>query len=242
MEAPSGKAIAYRATDFALGSPAYIYGSGVKWPHPYPAHQSQSGTRGDAIQWSLDSTRLRTELRFGPELHLWGWQAFTVDRFDLEEEEAADIEWADPVEPAELPAFIAQRAPVISRDMPIVWGGDSKAVYVGDDEGVWRATLGEYFMPVWELIHMASHVQALALAPSGEYLVVESGVAEERSIDELHLAADGVTARSVGTGWGVAFGPMEDIYHFANYRAIYAAHVGEEPMYVKGAAMMPVGW
>ncbi len=241
VESPSGEAIAYRATDFTLWSPAYIYGAGVAWPHPYPALQLPSGARGDAIQWSRDGTLLRAELRYGPDMELWGWQVFTVGGKDVRGKDAADIAWAEPIGPKALPEYMTQRQPTISPDMPIVWGRDSKAVYVADEEGVWRATLGELFIPVWDRIHTAPHIQALAMSPSGQCIVVEAGSEEERDIHELRLGADGVETRSVGTGWGVAFGPVEDVYHYADYWGLYRVIVGEAPQKIRSAAAVPVG-
>lgn len=169
------------------------------------------------------------------------WRVFTIVGEDVADDDAAAIEWPGPTFPAELPSYMTQGQPVITRDLPIVWGRDPNTVYVADEEGVWRVTLGEHFMPTWDLIHTEPHVKALAMSPSGGYLVVESGVEEVRDISELHLGADGVEARLVGTGWGVAFGPLDDTYHYADYWAFYRVLVGEEASSIKGITAMPAG-
>ncbi|MBT3269964.1 hypothetical protein HN371_22650, partial [Candidatus Poribacteria bacterium] len=226
VASPSGDTIAYVASDFSLGSPVYVFGPGLRYAHPHPALRLRASLTGDLIQWSRDGAYLRHRVpRKSLPSH---WRMFTVAGANVHRGEEPEVEWADSVEPTELPAYMTRRQPVISRDMPIVWQPDSGAVFVADEEGVWRATLGEPFMPDWAKIHTASDVQALAMSPSGDYLVVESGDAEERDIHELHLGDDGVEVRSVGVGWGVRFSPTEDTYRYSNYQALYRVVVGEE--------------
>lgn len=234
VKAPSGEAIAYRATDFTESSPVYVYAPEIAWPHPYPAIPVQAGLRGHVIQWSRDSEYLRLQVLSRSRFVRPIWRTVSVHGRLVPADAPADIEWVEPVEPATLPAFMTQEQPGISRDMPIVWGRDSKDVYVADDEGVWRATIGQPFVPVWRRIYAAAHTQALAMSPSGRCLVVESGDAEERDIHELYLGAGDVDIRSVGAGWGVTFEPTDDRYFYADHMGYYAVNVGEDARLVTG--------
>lgn len=143
---------------------------------------------------------------------------------------ATEIEWAEPAETTEPPEFMSQQQPAVSRGMPMAWQADSQALYVADGEGVWRVTLGEPFMPMWDMVYATEHTQALAMSPSGEFLVVEAGVGGEREIHELWLRPEGVETRLVRGGWEPAFAPEDDVYYFGSQEGFYVVRVGADPI------------
>ena len=238
VQSPSGSGIAYRARDFTKAAPVYRYAPEVAWPHPYPVHSHQVGMRGSVVQWSQDGAFLR----LGPDVPVFGWWAFTVDGNSVSAEDAAEITWADPVVPSDLPDFMTQRTPTVSRAMPLVWGVDAKALYVADAEGIWRATLTHPYMTSWDMIHPLAHVQSLAMSPSGELLVSLAGTGEVREVFELHIGGDEMVARNVGTGFDVTFSPTTDTYYFGNNVGYYAVRPGAEPLKLAFVAGHPDRW
>jgi hypothetical protein len=237
VEAPSGDAIAYFAHDSALHSPLCVYGQTRRWSHPYPAVSLATRAQGTVIQWSRDGRFVRCRISDSRGGRPLAWRVGVAAGSLVRKAAAADAKWVRRgTAPSDLPSFMTQRQPAISREMPIVWGHDSKAVYVADEEGVWRVTLGEPFMPVWHKVCAASNIQALAMSPSGNTLVVESGVEEEREVHELTLSADDVEVRHVISGWGVTFADGEDMYFFANYKGYYVVRPGEKPREIRWAA------
>ena len=133
----------------------------------------------------------------------------------------------------------------------MVWGRDSETLYVADADAVWRATLGAPFMPVWHKIHVVANTRALTISPSGEYLVVEAGLEEDRvvatgleddrHIYELRLGVDNVEPRTVASGWSPMFLPHEDVYFFGNYKGYHMAPVGADPRPLSWVGWTPDG-
>lgn len=109
----------------------FLYGKGLRAEHPYIILPLSGLLSGEKVQWSSDGAYLKFQR---PNPRLLGrptWETVSVDgTFHAYDEEVEGVEWVDRIEPMRLPEFITQEQPQVSREMPIVWGGDSKAVYV----------------------------------------------------------------------------------------------------------------
>jgi hypothetical protein len=197
--------------------------------YDWPAISLGSRVKGDAVQWSRDGRHVRCRTSLSNGASSAERRVGTVDGIIVKPWETDGIEWAEAGVEPELPDFLSRDMPVVSPIMPIVWGRDSSALYVADSEGVWRVTLAEPFMPLWDLIYTVERANALAVSPSGGHLVVEVGAGDEREIHELRLGEDGVSGRVVGVGRGATFGPTHDVYYFGSSAGWYGVPAGGRP-------------
>jgi hypothetical protein len=237
VASPSGKAVAYWGVDFGSSCQVFVFGEDLRWDLPHVILPPSSGVEGGAVEWSADGAYVR----FHERVRLLGqpsWQVRSVyGKARREEWEVEGLEWPEPVLATGLPDFLTQEQPSVSRNMPLVWARDSKAVFVADGTGVWRATLAEPYTHIWNRIADLEHVRGLAMSPSGGHLVAECGTGEEGPIHEITLGTDGVTVEHVADGWGVRFSATDDDYYYGSYLGFYAKTPGG-----RRRGILPASW
>ncbi len=197
-------------------------------PHPYPVARSNTGILKKDLAFSSDGQHLRFAIRLNFEsLGRISYDYRTLDgRAYLTDEPLKGVEWLPPQKPAKLPDFMTERTPQIHEETIPVWSPDSDALYVHDEEGIWRVNLLMPRMQVWELFLPMQGVRAFRLSADGQHLLANlDGGDSDPSVVLVDLKSEERVPKRLGQGWGAAFSPDGKRFAYAHSGGLYVGSV-----------------
>ena len=198
-------------------------------PHPYTVDSAGTNLLKKDLAFSSDGQYLRyvTRLNFEP-LGINEYEYRTVDGIAYLEtdDDIKHLTWLPPQKPAKLPDFMMEKTPQIHEETVPVWSPDSDALYVHDEEGIWRVNLLMPRMQVWELFLPMQSVRAFCLSADGQHLLatIDGGDGDPSVVLVDLKSADRVPKR-IGPGWGAAFSPDSSRFVFAHTSGLYVGSV-----------------
>lgn len=83
-------------------------------------------------------------------------------------------EWSPIEKPKKLPQLFTQPMPNITLETQIHWSPDSNHIYVIDNTGIWRLSLGSVFFPLWTQIVKNTNISQFEVSPSGTMLLYKT--------------------------------------------------------------------
>ena len=237
IQGPDPSVIAYISRDsstnwYTVGvyAPNGTGGGKEPIPHPHPAVDSDTGILRKDLAFSSDGQYLRfvTRRNFEPlGTSEYGYR--TVDGaayIDWIDDDFKHVTWLPPQKPAKLPDFMTEKTPQIHEETVPVWSPDSDAVYVHDEEGIWRVNLLMPRMQVWKLFLPMKGVRAFCLSADGQRLLATiDGGDGEPSVVLVDLKSEKRVPKRLGHGWGGAFSPDSSRFVFADASGLYVGSV-----------------
>ena len=199
-------------------------------PHPMPVDDASTNILKKDLAFSSDGQYLRfvTRLNFEPlGRSEYGYR--TVDGvayIDWTDDDFKHVKWLPPQKPAKLPDFMTERTPQIHDETVPVWSPDSDALYVHDEEGIWRVNLLMPRMQVWELFLQMKGVRTFRLSSDGQHLLANiNGEDGEPSVVLVDLKSEERVPKRIGHGWGAAFSPDGKHFAYAHSSGLYVGSV-----------------
>lgn len=144
------------------------------------------------------------------------------------------LKWLRAKKPAAPPSYIRARQPKIHEETQPVWSADSSALYVHDEEGVWRRP----FSPTprnteWTLIYPKKKIRAFQLSSDGKRALLELG-SKPRLVAVVDLETESGRLRDLGKGWSARFSPDGTQYAFLSGAGAYIGDGASEPRRIGG--------
>ena len=198
--------------------------------HPYTVDSADTSLLKKDLAFSSDGQYLRFVKRRNFEPLGRSFYSYrTLDgkaHIDWTDDDFKHVTWLPPQKPAKLPDFMTEKTPHIHEETVPVWSPDSDALYVHDEEGIWRVNLLMPRMQVWKLFLPMEGVRAFCLSADGQRLLATiDGEDGDPSVVLVDLKSADRAPKRIGPGWGAAFSPDSSRFVFVDASGLYVGSV-----------------